>query len=64
MKGSEKRFMIRPEFNGREPNLKPAAMAFVRLVKSAVGEDGRFLDADLEAEFQEWKRRLPVKEAG
>ena len=56
--------MIRPEFNGREPNLKPAAMAFVRLVKSAVGEDGRFLDADLEAEFQEWKRRLPVKEAG
>lgn len=63
MKGSEKRFMIRPEFNGREPNLKPAAMAFVRLVKSAVGEDGRFTDPDLETEYQEWLKEQKRKGA-
>ena len=49
-------FTIRATFTGREPNLKPAASAFARMIKKTVNPDGTFIDPELEAEFQEWRQ--------
>ena len=48
---------IRAEYTGTEPNLRPAASAFARLIKSITNADGTFTDPDLEAEYQEWIRK-------
>ena len=52
-------FEIRAEYTGKEPNLRPAASAFVRMIKKEINPDGTFTDPDLEAEYQDWikKRR-------
>ena len=50
-------FEIRAEYTGQEPNLKPAASAFARMIKSMTNADGTFTDPDLEAEYQEWIRK-------
>jgi len=50
-------FSIRVTYTGKQPNLKPAASAFSRMMKNMVNPDGTFTDAELEAEFQGWKRR-------
>ena len=47
-------FEIVAEYTGTEPNLRPAAGAFARLIKSITGADGAFTDPELEAEFQNW----------
>ena len=47
---------VQIEYTGTDPNLKPAASAFARLMKQAVNADGTFKDPDLEAEFQQWLR--------
>ena len=44
-------------YTGNQPNLRPAASAFSRMIKKMVNPDGKFTDAALEAEFQDWKRR-------
>lgn len=53
---------IRAEFTGKDPNLRPAASAFARLIKSITNADGTFTDPDLEAEYQEWigKKKPPA----
>ena len=50
---------IRAEFTGKDPNLRPAASAFARMIKKITNPDGTFTDPDLEAEYQDWikKRR-------
>ena len=48
---------IRAEYTGTEPNLRPAASAFARLIKSITNTDGTFTDPDLEAEYQDWIKR-------
>ena len=48
---------IRAEYTGTEPNLRPAASAFARLIKSITNADGAFTDPDLEAEYQDWIKR-------
>lgn len=48
---------IRAEYTGTEPNLRPAASAFARLIKSITNADGTFTDPDLEAEYQDWIKR-------
>ena len=50
---------IRAEYTGTEPNLRPAASAFARMIKSAINADGIFTDPDLEAEYQEWIKKRP-----
>ena len=52
-------FEIRAEYTGKEPNLRPAASAFARMIKKITNPDGTFTDPDLEAEYQDWikKRR-------
>ena len=45
---------IRVEYTGTDPNLRPAASAFARMIKSMTDADGTFTDPDLEAEYQEW----------
>ena len=45
---------IRAEYTGTDPNLRPAASAFARMIRSITGADGAFTDPDLEAEYQEW----------
>ena len=50
-------FEIRAEYTGTEPNLKPAASAFVRMIKKQVNPDGTFIDPELEAEFQDWIKK-------
>lgn len=60
-------FKIRAEYTGTEPNLRPAASAFARMIKKITNPDGTFTDPDLEAEFQEWikeKDRQQVAAAG
>ena len=47
-------FEIRAEYTGTEPNLKPAASAFARMIRSITDADGAFTDPDLEAEYQKW----------
>ena len=58
-------FEIRAEYTGTEPNLKPAASAFARMIKKITNPDGTFTDPELEAEFQDWikKRRQQVSAA-
>ena len=48
---------IRAEYTGTEPNLRPAASAFARLIKSITNADGTFTDPDLESEYQDWIKR-------
>ena len=48
---------IRAEYTGTDPNLRPAASAFARLIKSITNTDGTFADPDLEAEYQDWKQK-------
>ena len=48
---------IRAEYTGTEPNLRPAASAFARLIKSITDAGGAFTDPDLEAEYQDWKQK-------
>ena len=48
---------IRAEYTGTDPNLRPAASAFARLIKSITNADGTFTDPDLEEEYQEWIKR-------
>ena len=48
---------IRAEYTGTDPNLRPAASAFARLIKSITNADGTFTDPDLEAEYQDWKQK-------
>ena len=50
---------IRAEYTGTDPNLRPAASAFARLIKSITNTDGAFTDPDLEAEYQEWIKKRP-----
>lgn len=45
---------IRAEYTGADPNLRPAASAFARMIRSITDADGAFADPDLEAEYQEW----------
>ena len=49
-------FEIRAEYTGTEPKLRPAASAFVRMIKMVTNPDGTFQDPELEAEFQEWTK--------
>ena len=58
-------FEIRAEYTGNEPNIRPAASAFVRMIKKEINPDGTFIDPDLEAEYQDWikKRRQQVAAA-
>lgn len=48
---------IRVTYTGIEPNLKPAASAFARAIKSKITAAGTFADPELEAEYQEWKAK-------
>ena len=48
---------IRAEYTGTEPNLRPAASAFARMIKNITNADGTFADPDLEAEFQAWTQK-------
>ena len=50
-------FEIRAEYTGTEPNLKPAASAFARMIKKITNPDGTFADPDLEAEYQDWIKK-------
>ena len=50
-------FEIRAEYTGQEPNLKPAASAFARMIKKITNPDGTFADPELEAEYQDWIKR-------
>ena len=58
-------FEIKAEYTGKEPNLKPAASAFARMIKKITNPDGTFTDPELEAEYQDWikKRRQQVAAA-
>ena len=47
---------IRATYTGTEPNLKPVANALARMLREAVNADGTFIDPELEAEFQEWRK--------
>ena len=48
---------IRAEYIGTDPNLRPAASAFARMIKNITNADGTFADPDLEAEFQAWTQK-------
>ena len=50
-------FEIKAEYTGTEPNLKPAASAFARMIKKITNPDGTFTDPELEAEYQDWKKK-------
>ena len=52
--------VIRAEYTGTEPNLRPAASAFARMIKKITNPDGTFTDPELEAEFQEWTKENTV----
>lgn len=54
--------IIKAEYTGHEPNLKPAASAFARMIKRVTNADGTFADSVLEAEFQEWMKAKAGKE--
>ena len=47
---------IRVTYTGQEANLKPAASAFAEAIQRAVNADGTFIDPELEAEFQKWRK--------
>ena len=48
---------IRVEYTGTDPNLKPAASAFARMIRTLVTVAGTFADPELEAEYQAWKEK-------
>jgi hypothetical protein len=50
-------YEIRAEYTGQEPNLRPAASAFARMIKKITNPDGTFTDPDLEAEYQDWIKK-------
>lgn len=50
-------FEIRAEYTETEPNLKPAASAFARMIKKITNPDGSFTDPELEAEYQDWIKK-------
>jgi hypothetical protein len=50
-------FEIRAEYTGQEPNLRPAASAFARMIKKITNPDGTFTDPDLETEYKEWTKK-------
>ena len=50
------------EYTGKDPNLRPAASAFARLIMQVTNPDGSFSDPDLEAEFQQWMKDKDGKE--
>lgn len=50
-------FEIKAEYTGKEPNLRPAASAFARMIKKITNPDGTFTDPDLEAEYQDWIKK-------
>ena len=50
-------FEIKAEYTGQEPNLRPAASAFARMIKKITNPDGTFTDPDLEAEYQDWIKK-------
>ena len=58
-------FEIRAEYTGTEPNMKPAASAFARMIKKITNPDGTFIDPELEKEYQDWikNRRQQVAAA-
>ena len=45
------------EYTGTDPNLRPAASAFARMIKKITNPDGTFTDPDLEAEYQNWIKK-------
>ena len=47
---------IRVTCTGIEADLTPAANAFARMLRKAVNPDGTFIDPELEAKFQEWRK--------
>jgi len=49
-------FRIEAEYTGQDPNLRPAASAFARMIKSITNADGAFADPELEEEFQNWEK--------
>ena len=55
-------FEIRTEYTGTEPNLKPAASAFARMIKKITNPDGTFIDQELEAEYQDWIKKSRQQE--
>ena len=59
---TDKELIIRAEYTGNKPNMRPAAGAFARAIRSAVNPDGSFTDPDLEAEFQQWLKDQGRKE--
>ena len=50
-------FEVKAEYTGQEPNLRPAASAFARMIKKITTPDGTFTDPDLEAEYQDWIKK-------
>lgn len=50
-------YEIHAEYTGKDPNLRPAASAFARMIKKITNPDGTFTDPDLEAEYQDWIKR-------
>ena len=59
---TDKELIVRAEYTGAKPNLRPAASAFSRVIRDAVNPDGTFKDQDLEAEFQQWLKNQSRKE--
>lgn len=54
---------VRAEYTGTDPNLKPAASAFARMIKKITDANGSFLDPDLEAEYQAWIKQKTASAA-
>lgn len=48
---------IRAEYTGTDPNLRPAASAFARMIKKITNPDGSFTDPELESEYQDWIKK-------
>ena len=59
---TDKELTIRVEYTGENPNLRPAASAFARLLRQVTNPDGSFSDPDIEAEFQQWMNDKNEKE--
>ena len=50
-------FEVKAENTGKEPNLKPAASAFARMIKKITNLDGTFTNPELESEYQDWIKK-------
>lgn len=50
-------FGISAEYTGRKPDLRPAARAVLQAIKKEIGEDGTFIDPEMEREYREWKKK-------